>query len=63
MIEMLPKDPNKILPPRRDDIMKKLCDAWYSLDIDVEEALRQNFLMSAFDGSEDYNFTHWCFKR
>ena len=54
MMEMLPKDSNKIPSPSRDDIMKMLNDAWNSLDVDVEEALKQNFLMSAFDGSEDY---------
>ena len=32
MIEMLPKDPNKIPSPSRDDIMKILSDVWNSLD-------------------------------
>ena len=54
MIEMLQKDSNKIPSPSTDDIMKILNDAWNSLDVDVEEALKQNFLTSAFDGSEDY---------
>ena len=31
-----------------------LDDAWNSLDVNVEEALKQNFLASAFDGSENY---------
>ena len=54
VMEMLRKDSNKIPSPSRDDIMKMLNDAWNSLDVDVEEALKQNFLTSAFDGSEDY---------
>ena len=54
MMEMLRKDSNKIPSPSRDDVMKLLNDAWNSLDVDVEEALKQNFLTSAFDGSEDY---------
>ena len=31
-----------------------LSDAWNSLDIDVKEALKQNFLTSTVEGSEDY---------
>ena len=31
-----------------------LSDAWNSLDIDVEEFFKQNFLTSAVEGSEDY---------
>ena len=54
MTEMLRKDSNKIPSPSRDNIMKMLNDAWNSLDVDVEEALKKNFLTSAFDGSEDY---------
>ena len=54
MIEMLQKDPGKIPSPSRDEIMSMLTDAWNSLDIDVDEALKQNFITSAFDGSDDY---------
>ena len=57
MMEMLQKDSNKIPSPSRDDIMKMLNDAWNSLDVDVEEALKQNFLTSGFDGSEDYKMS------
>ena len=52
MIEMLREDANKIPSPSRDNIMKMLSDAWNLLDI--EAALKQNFLTSALDGSEDY---------
>ena len=54
MIEMLQKDPGKITSPSRDKIMSMLTDAWNSLDIDVDEALKQNFITSPFDGSDDY---------
>ena len=54
MIEMLQKDPGKIPSPSRDEIMSMLTDAWNSLDIDVDEALKQNFITSTFDGSDDY---------
>ena len=54
MMEMLRKDSNKIPSPSRDYVMKMLNGGWNSLDVDVEEALKQNFLTSAFDGSEDY---------
>ena len=54
MMKMLRKVSNKIPSPSRDDIMKMLNDAWNSLNVDVEEALKQNFLTLAFDGSEDY---------
>ena len=52
MIGMLRKDPNKIRSSSRDNIMKMLSDAWNLLDI--EAALKQNFLTSALSGSEDY---------
>ena len=41
--------------PSEDDAMKMLSDAWNSLDIDLEEALKQNFVMvQNFYGSEHY---------
>ena len=45
----------EILLPSQDDVMKMLSDAWNSLDIDLEEAIKQNFVMvQNFYGSEHY---------
>lgn len=54
MMKMLEENPNKIPSPSRDDIMSMLASAWSSLDLDVNEALKQNFITTPFDGSEDY---------
>ena len=53
-MEMLKSNPGKIASPSRDDVMSMLSTAWNSLDLDVNEALKQNFITSAFDGSDDY---------
>ena len=54
IMEMLKSNPGKIPSPSRDDVMSMLSTAWNSLDLDVNEALKQNFITSAFDGSDDY---------
>ena len=61
MIEMLRENPNKIPSPTRDDIMIMLASAWTSLDLDVNEALKQNFITTPFDGSEDYKVSENLF--
>jgi len=40
---MLRENPNKIPSPTRDDIMIMLASAWNSVDLDVNEALKQNY--------------------
>ena len=54
MMEMLKTEPGKIPAPSRDDVMNMLSTAWNSIELDVNEALKQNFITSAFDGSDDY---------
>ena len=54
IMEMLKSNPGKIPSPSRDDVMSMLSTAWNSLDLDVNEALKQNFITSAFDGFDDY---------
>ena len=54
MMEILKSEPGKIPAPSRDDVMNMLSTAWNSIKIDVNEALKQNFITSAFDGSDDY---------
>ena len=46
IMEMLKSNPGKIPSPSRDDVMSMLSTAWNSLDLDVNEALKQNFLLS-----------------
>ena len=46
MMEMLKSNPGKISSPSRDDVMSMLSTAWNSLDLDVNEALKQNFITS-----------------
>ncbi|XP_078676582.1 uncharacterized protein LOC144913644 [Branchiostoma floridae x Branchiostoma belcheri] len=53
MIQQLRENPTKIPSPSRDDMMKMLVDSWDSLDVDVDKALKQNFILNALDGSED----------
>jgi len=64
MIEMLRENPNKIPSPTRDDVMIMLASAWNSLDLDVNEALKQNFITTPlFDGtgitSLEIIYFHW----
>ena len=54
MLEMLNEHPNKIPSPTRDDIMRMLVEAWQSLNVDPVNGLKENFLLNAFDGSEDH---------
>ena len=54
MLEMLNEHPNKIPSPTRDDIMPMLVEAWQSINVDPVNGLKENFLLNAFDGSEDH---------
>ena len=53
MVQQLSNDPLKIPSPSRDDMMSMLVDSWDSLQVDITAALKDNFILSALDGSED----------
>ena len=56
MMEQLRDNPNKIPSPSRDDMMAMLSRSYEyvtSDQVDVQQALKQNFITNALDGSED----------
>ena len=54
MLEQLNNDPNKILSPSRDEMMRMLLKSWELLDVDTEREFKSLFVTNALDGSEDY---------
>ena len=57
MLQKLEAEPNKIPSPTRDDMMDMLLASWESVKLDPVLALKNNFLLNAMDGSEDYLVT------
>ena len=53
MADQLRQDPNKVPAPSRDDMMRMLVESWDSLDLNINMALKENFITNALDGSED----------
>ena len=56
MINKLRAEPGKVPSPSRDAMMCMLNNSWKKVcdKIDPIEALKNNFLLNALDGSEDY---------
>ncbi|CAL4062693.1 unnamed protein product [Meganyctiphanes norvegica] len=53
---------NKITAPTRDEMMQMLLESWETVKIDPVIALKNNFILNAFDGSEDYLVTYKLMK-
>lgn len=54
MLSQLRENPQQIPNPSRDDLMRMLCDALASLEIDCSKALKNNFVLNALDASVDF---------
>ena len=54
MLEKLRAEPNKVPAPTRDEMMSLCQEAWQNTKVDINAAMKQNFLTNKFDGSEDH---------
>ena len=54
MLDQLREHPHKVPSPSRNEIMAMLTDSWEGLNINTLQALKSNFILNAFDGSEDF---------
>ena len=54
MLNMLREDPSKIPSPSRDNLMKMFMESWQEIELDGAMALKENFILNDFDGSEDH---------
>ena len=57
MLQKLRDDPTKIPAPTRDEMMHMLSESWKTVNICPVKALKNNFVLNALDGSEDYLVT------
>ncbi|GFO11576.1 steryl-sulfatase [Plakobranchus ocellatus] len=54
MHRQLQANPQKVPAPSRDEMMNMLTSSWKETTIDPSCALKNNFILNALDGSEDY---------
>ena len=56
MLQKLQDEPQKVPSPSKDEMMTMISNAWDSTtqQVDPISALKQNFLLNALDGSEDW---------
>ena len=61
MLTQLKENPKAVPKPPRDEMISMLNRAWKSLEIDTTKALKNNFILNSFDGSEDHLFSDKLF--